>query len=297
MTSYNLLSDKRLALGESPVWDAARQCLYAVDIDQRQIHRWDWRSREHAAWVLPQKVSCLAVTDRGTLLAALEDTIAEVNLEGDRAALRTVATIKHPAPFMRFNDGRCDRSGRLWVGTMCTDGSAGTAWGGLYCLDERGLTGPWVGELRTPNGLAVSPDGATLYLSDSHPSVQQVWRMGLDAHTGELGPRQRYFDMRSMRGRPDGAAMDAQGCYWICGNDGAEVYAIDPQGRVVHTLPVPQRKPSMCCFGGADLGTLIVASIDARPMDWIDPWGGSIVSRTVPARGEPEPEFSRWPCV
>ena len=184
MTSYNLLSDKRLALGESPVWDAARQCLYAVDIDQRQIHRWDWRSREHAAWVLPQKVSCLAVTDRGTLLAALEDTIAEVNLEGDRAALRTVATIKHPAPFMRFNDGRCDRSGRLWVGTMCTDGSAGTAWGGLYCLDERGLTGPWVGELRTPNGLAVSPDGATLYLSDSHPSVQQVWRMGLQAGAG-----------------------------------------------------------------------------------------------------------------
>jgi sugar lactone lactonase YvrE len=295
MTSYNLLSDDRLSLGESPVWDAARQCLYAVDIDRGQIHRWRWGRREHKAWVLPQKVACVALTDRGTLLAAMEDSIAEVRLEGDRAALRTLATIEHPAPSMRFNDGRCDRSGRFWVGTMCTDAAATNAWGGLYCLDERGLTGPWVRDLRVPNGLAVSPDGATLYLSDSHPSVQQVWRMGLDAHTGELGPRQPFFDMRPLRGRPDGAAMDTHGCYWICGNDGAEVYAIDRTGRMVQTMPVPQRKPSMCSFGGPRLDTLIVASIDARPMDWIDPWGGSIVCCTVQARGEPEPIFSRWP--
>ncbi len=291
----HVLAGDRLVLGESPIWDNLHQCFYAVDIERRRIHRWRWGSEDHAFWDLPQRVACISLTDRGTLLAAMETEIVEVELDSEKVTLSTIAQLTHPAPSMRFNDGRCDRSGRFWVGTMCTDGSVTTAWGGLYCLDERGLTGPWVKELRTPNGLAVSPDGKTLYLSDSHPSSQQIWRMALDEPTGALGPRVDYFNMRNMAGRPDGAAMDSDGNYWICGNDGSVVYALDDQGRLIHSIQVPQRKPSMCCFGGPDMTSLIVASIDARPLGWMDPWGGAVVHLPSPARGEPEPRFSRWP--
>jgi sugar lactone lactonase YvrE len=112
-----------------------------------------------------------------------------------------------------------------------------------------------------PNGLAFSPDGQTMYLSDSHPSVQAIWAFDYDIDTGTPHNRRLFVDMHKHPGRPDGAAVDADGCYWICGNDAGLIHRFTPDGRLDRSLAVPVKKPSMCAFGGRNLDTLFVTSI------------------------------------
>ncbi len=112
-------------------------------------------------------------------------------------------------------------------------------------------------ELITPNGLAFSPDGRTMYLSDSHPARQAVWAYDYDTDTGTPSNPRLFIDMNRYPGRPDGAAVDADGGYWICGNDAGQVHRFTPDGRLDRSLAVPVAKPAMCAFGGAGLDTLL----------------------------------------
>jgi sugar lactone lactonase YvrE len=128
-----------------------------------------------------------------------------------------------------------------------------------------------------PNGLAFSPDGRTMYLSDSHPTVQAVWAFDYDTASGIPGNRRLFVDMKPLPGRPDGAAMDTDGCYWICGNDAGLVHRFTPDGRLDRSLEVPVKKPAMCAFGGAGLDTLFVTSIRPGGIDLSDqPLAGGV---------------------
>ncbi|WP_137893364.1 SMP-30/gluconolactonase/LRE family protein [Ramlibacter sp. 2FC] len=293
MSEVRIVAPTRDRVGESPVWDARAQALYWVDIEGRHIRRWDRLRNETLSWDLPQRVGCIALAEDGGLVAAMESGIFAVTLGAPpQAEVRLLAELAHPAPGMRFNDGRCDARGRLWVGSMVMDMSLAVPLGGLYCLDARGLTGPHVEGLVTPNGLGFSPDGRTLYLSDSHPTVQKIWAFDFDAETGRLSGRRLFVDMAPLPGRPDGAAVDAQGHYWICANDAGLVHRFDPEGRLVESLAVPVSKPSMCAFGGPDLRTLFVTSIQPTPV----PPGeravsGAVLALQPGAPGLSEPRF------
>jgi sugar lactone lactonase YvrE len=167
--------------------------------------------------------------------------------------------------------------------------------GSLYCLDSSGLRTVIANGLITPNGLGFSPDGRTAYLSDSHPSVQKIWAFDLDA-SGTLNQQRVFVDMQPLPGRPDGAAVDAEGCYWICGNDAGLVHRFDPQGRLLQSLEVPVAKPSMCAFGGANLDVLYVASILPGTVDAAAPGlNGAVFALQPGVRGLPEPVFSQFP--
>jgi sugar lactone lactonase YvrE len=179
------------------------------------------------------------------------------------------------------------------VGTMVMDTSQASAQGGLYCLDQRGLTGPYVSGLITPNGLAFSPGGGTLYLSDSHPKVQKIWAFDFDLTWGVLSNRRLFVDMAPLPGRPDGAAMDDQGYYWSCANDAGLVHCFAPDGRLCASVAVPVSKPAMCAFGGPDLATLFVTSIQPAPVPPSEcAWSGAVFALDVHARGLEEPRFS-----
>ena len=143
-----------------------------------------------------------------------------------------------------------------------------------------------------PNGLAFSPDGQTLYLSDSHPDVQKIWAYDYDTDTGTPHNRRLFVDMGEHPGRPDGAAVDADGCYWICGNDAGLIHRFTPEGKLDRSLTVPVKKPAMCAFGGADLGTLFVTSI--RPAGDISdqPLAGGVFALRPGVKGLPEPMFN-----
>jgi len=298
MSELRIVAPTRDRVGESPVWDGAAQALYWVDIEGRQIRRWDRQRDETRSWDLPERVGCIALAGEGRLIAAMESGIFAVTLGAPpQAELALLAGIDHPAPGMRFNDGRCDARGRLWVGTMVMDMSLAAPVGGLYCLDERGLAGPHVEGLVTPNGLGFSPDGRTLYLSDSHPTVQKIWAFDFDAETGSLSRRRLFVDMAPLPGRPDGAAVDAQGHYWICANDAGLVHRFAPDGRLLASLALPVSKPAMCAFGGPDLATLFVTSIQpADPAPQEQGLSGALFALPTSVRGRAEPQFSGlWP--
>ncbi|SDP35685.1 Sugar lactone lactonase YvrE [Rhodoferax sp. OV413] len=298
MSTAKAIASSRDRVGECPVWSVAENALYWVDIEGKQIRRWSPASDAVQSWTLPERVGCIALTPAvGRIVAAMETGVYVVQLgEAPAVQLDCLAAVTHPAPGMRFNDGRCDAQGRFWISTMVMDMGLASPLGCLYCLDEIGLSPARLDGLITPNGLAFSPDGATAYVSDSHPSVQKIWAFDFDAVSGELAHRRLFVDMQPLPGRPDGAAVDAEGCYWICANDAGLVHRFDPQGQLLASLEVPVAKPSMCAFGGANLDVLYVASIQPGTVDPAAPGlNGAVFALQPGVRGLPEPVFSRFP--
>lgn len=301
MSEPKVLSTSRDCVGESPVWSVAEQALYWVDIEGRHMHRFDWANQTQQTWNTPERVGCIALTDRlgasGGVVAAMETGIFEVRLlAAPEVSVTLMAGITHQKANMRFNDGRCDRQGRFWVSTMCMDMSLAAPLGAVYCLDESGLSAAKIGSLITPNGMAFSPDDRTYYLSDSHPLVQKIWAFDFDLQTTALSGRREFVDMMPLPGRPDGAAVDVEGCYWICANDAGLVHRFAPTGELLSSLSVPVSKPSMCAFGGANLDVLFVTSILPGGVASEPPGlNGAVFALDGGVRGLPEPLFSRFP--
>lgn len=290
-----LIVDARHGVGESPVWQAAEQALYWVDIPGRTLNRWRAEDGSHTTWAADEQLACLARHGDGWV-AGMESGIFALRPEADgRLAQTLLARIPHSQPGMRLNDGRCDRQGRFWTGSMLMDMAQGASVGALYRLDsaQPGQTlAAHLDGLVVPNGIAFSPDGRTMYLSDSHASVRRVWAFDYDTRTGTPSNRRLFIDMNPFPGRPDGAAVDADGCYWICGNDAGLVHRFTPDGRLDRSLAVPVKKPTMCAFGGPGLRTLFVASIRPQGIDLSDqPLAGGVFALNPGVAGLAEPSF------
>lgn len=292
-----LIVDAQNATGESPVWVPLEQALYWVDIPNRQLLRWKASDASVTRWTGEQMIACIARRegDENRWVAGMEDGIFDVVPQDDGTLRATrLAGVKHGVDNMRFNDGRCDRQGRFWAGTMVMDMAAGTSAGALYRIDGSAASESLDAFLQAfivPNGLGFSPDGRTMYLSDSHPSVQSIWAFDYDIDSGIPSNRRLFVDMNQHPGRPDGAAVDVDGCYWICGNDAGLIHRFTPDGRLDRSLPVPVKKPAMCAFGGSGLDTLFVTSI--RPGgDLSDqPLAGGVFALQPGVTGLEEPRF------
>ncbi|SAI27172.1 IclR family transcriptional regulator [Bordetella ansorpii] len=286
------IGDMRCGVGESPVWHPAEQALYWTDIPGRTLWRWRPSDARVAHWSLPQQAGCIAMREDGWLLA-MENGIhelPELHAGQPAPAPRQVAAVAHAAAGMRFNDGRCDRQGRFWAGTMVQDMALAQPHGRLYRYAAGRLDSPVDDDLIVSNGMAFSPDGKTMYLSDSHGSRQVVWAYDYDIGTG-VPHNRRVFIPALPAGRPDGAAIDADGCYWICGNEAGRVYRYTPQGRLDRTLTVPVPRVAMCAFGEADLSTLFVTSIRApgTPAEALD---GAVYALRPGVRGLEETAYA-----
>jgi sugar lactone lactonase YvrE len=286
-------------VGESPVWRAQESALYWVDIPACKIIRLQIESGKRSEWVLPEKVACIAFDRHGTVLAGMESGLFAVTLSSSGeaqatplpASARQLAAPVHAAPGMRFNDGRCDRQGNFWAGTMVQDMALAQPAGALYRFDTQGrLSAPVVNGLIVQNGLAWSPDGHTMYLSDSHPSRRLIWAFDYNRETGEPSRQRVFADLHHFVGRPDGAAIDAEGCYWICANDAGRVLRFTPDGRLDRSIELPAVKPSMCAFGGSALDTLFITSI--RRADGASGHDGHVFAVRPGVRGYPEPIYA-----
>ena len=289
MTAH-LIVDARNAVGECPVWVAEENALYWVDIPNGGLQRWNAATGHIAAWKAPQMLACMARTTAGNWVAGLETGFFQLTTHNDGSLDATpLARVEHPRPDMRLNDGRCDRQGRFWAGSMVLDMGANAAAGMLYRYASGHAPQALLDGFITLNGLAFSPDGRTMYVSDSHPLVQQIWAFDYDTDSGTPSNRRVFVDMHQYPGRPDGAAVDVDGCYWICANDAGLVHRFTPDGRLDRSLNVPVKKPTMCAFGGSRLDTLFVTSI--RDDQSEQSLSGGVFALDPGVQGLPEPCF------
>jgi sugar lactone lactonase YvrE len=292
MTAWAALPTPPSLLGESPFWHPDEAALYWCDIAGKALHRWTPASASHRQWKLDAEPGSCAPLPGGALLLALRDGLVRFDpRDGSRERL---AAAPYDAALERFNDGKADPQGRFWVGTIYDPRTPPRA--ALYRFGA-GRLERMAGDISVSNGLAFSPDGATMYWSDT--AQHRIFAFDFDGGEGTLS-RQRVFaefplrqpgqDLSTYGGRPDGAAVDAAGAYWVAMYEGQRLLRIAPDGQVLQELPLPVRCPTMPCFGGADLRTLFVTTArNKRPEAELaaQPWAGRVLSLRVDVPGLP----------
>lgn len=278
-----LLLDAGALLGESPFWHAAEARLYWVDIEGRKIHRTDPATGADEVMDLAEQVGCIAPRAGGGLVAALENGCALIDRWGALPRPFGPAVLADK-PGQRFNDGRVDAAGRLWVGSLTSDKTKPTA--ALYRLDPDGSLTEIFGGITTSNGAAFSPDDRTFYHADT--PIHAIRAYDVDPATGTLGESRVFHQFEHGNGRPDGAAVDAEGCYWSALWDGWRVVRFSPAGELIQTVDMPIQRPTMLAFGGPDLQTAFVTSAGKNLSDAerkAQPHAGGVFSFRVDVPG------------
>jgi xylono-1,5-lactonase len=251
-TKVECVADVRATLGEGPVWVAAERALYWVDINGRMIFRLS-EAGERREWPTPMRVGSIAPRAGGGFIAGTDQGIALIDLEQD--GFEVVANPEQHLPHNRFNDGKIDRRGRFWAGTMDDRerGSAGT----LYRIDPDRACTAIDGGYGITNGPAFSPDGRRMYHSDTLRQVTYAFDLDPD---GTASSRRVFRQFGKADGHPDGMTVDAEGGLWIAFWGGWCVRRFSPDGQTLRTIELPIEQPSSCAFGGPGLDRLYVTS-------------------------------------
>ena len=248
--------DARNTTGESPLWSAREAALYWVDIPEGRIFRWQPKTGERRTWQLPAPVGSIGLRESGGLVTAMRTGFHLFDLETEQLTF-----LCHPEPDIatnRLNDGKVSPEGRFLAGTM-DERQEKEPIGNLYRLDADHRCTRIAGGVKVSNGLAWSPDGRTMYHSDSRGGV--IFRYAYDPETGSIGKRKVFVSMHAEWGRPDGGATDEEGCYWSCGISGGRINRFNPSGELIGYVEMPVTHPTMPCFGGSNGRTLYVTSL------------------------------------
>ena len=275
-------------LGEVPVWDADAECLWWTDVFRPTIHRLDAASGKVESWTPPDKVHSFALREQGGLVIAGRKGFALYDPES--GAYELLHDPRGDDDGTLLNDGRADRQGRFWAGTM--DKMLKRPAGRLYRLDADGTSHAEADGITLSNGVAVSPDGGTLYCADSMP--KKIFAFDLDAASGALTNKRVFANTATLPGIPDGATVDAEGFLWSARFDGSCVLRHAPDGSVVQEIELPVSRVTSCALGGADLKTLYITSAFFRLTDEqraAQPLAGALFAVEVEVPGVPEPRY------
>ena len=275
------------ALGECPLWSVADQVLWWVDIESMTLNRFDPATGDTRMVRFDENIGCIGLRAGGGFIAGLRSGLWLLDAQGRKDCL--IANPQEETLLSRFNDGRVDPFGRFWAGTIFEPRIPPQA--GLWRVDpdlschliETGLT--------VSNGLAFSPDRCWAYHADTPTHI--IWRYPMDPETGATRPRELFHRFED-ESRPDGAAVDAEGCYWSALYGGGRIARLSPEGALMAEYELPARCPTMCAFGGPDLSTLFVTSArHGRPERELAEWpdSGNLFAMATDTRGLPEPLF------
>ncbi|RJG19113.1 SMP-30/gluconolactonase/LRE family protein [Massilia cavernae] len=286
---FEVAYDAPMSVGESPLWHPTESSLYWVDINGFTIHRLNQLTGTHDEWRLPSEPTALALCATGGLVVAMRAGFFHFNPQD--GALAEIAPAPYDTSTTRFNDGRVDAAGRFWVGTMYEPRDQQAAQ--MFCLDKGEVKLKWSGGMTVSNGLAFSLDATAMYHADT--TSHRVDRYDFDAATGTASHPSRFQQFstdkaRNYGGRPDGAAVDSEGAYWVAMIEGAGLLRFAPDGELLDELQLPVRCPTMMAFGGDDLRTLFITSLGHRPAEEIAqfPLTGRLLSLRVDVPGRVE---------
>jgi L-arabinonolactonase len=274
-------------LGESCIWSVREEALYWIDIRGKMLRRFVHRTGRTDSFPLPEMAGSIALRRNGGLLVAMQSNIS--SFDPKTGTLQPVAYPDESIPNQRFNDGRCDRQGRFWAGTI-DDVGRGPC-GTLYRLGPDRILVPVLTHVTIPNSLAWSPDGTTMYFSDT--TSYTITAYDFDTASG-MPSRPREFARTTPPATPDGSTVDAEGYFWNAEYDGWRVVRYAPDGRVDRVIELPVKRPTCCAFGGPDLATLFVTTASQRLTEEeraAQPLSGCLLALDVGIRGLSEPSY------
>jgi sugar lactone lactonase YvrE len=286
MPDISCVVRSRDVLGESVIWCPRSRKIWWLDILKPCLQSFDPASGTHQVYPLPGgNCGCVALRASGGFVLAMDNGLHAFDPASGRLEF-----LFHPEPeppTNRYNDGRCDRRGRFWLGTMDCDIRGPT--GSFYRLGADGSVHKLLDGISVPNSTAFSPDDRTLYFADTPRHA--IWAFDLDIAAGTISNRRVFADLTARKGLPDGSCVDAQGFLWNAEFAGARLTRYAPDGRVERTIELPVKSPTCCCFGGEKLDTLYVVSSTHRhtaEQRTSEPFSGGLLAVDVGIRGLPE---------
>ena len=262
-SDLKFLVAERFGVGESPVWDAERQRLWWCDIPAGVIHALDIATGARNHWSFGEPVPSFGLAQGRRLVVALRNDV--VLFDPESGARELVTRIEHAKPEMRLNDGKVGPDGAFWVGSMDASGDTPPA-AALYRVAPGGSVRLIASALAISNGLAWNDEATLMYHSDSRGGMW-VDRWDFDLATGIPTNRKRLRDNDEINGRPDGGACDLDGAYWSAGPSASRINKFSADGELLGWVDVPLQFPTMPCFGGPDMKTVYVTSLDSKSTD------------------------------
>ena len=274
-------------LGEGPLWSVEEQALYWVDILAPAIFRWQPGESSHRQWKLPTHIGSFAFRRDGGAIIALSNGFAFFDF-----ATGELSPLQDPEPGSaetHLNDGKCDRMGRFFAGTM--DYQENRPIGNLYRYEANGALKKMKSQITISNGLGWSPDSKIMYYTDS--PTRCIYAYDYDLANGTM-TNERVF-ARDEVGFPDGLAVDAEGYVWGAKWGGWQVVRYAPDGTIDRKIQVPTAHVTSCTFGGPDMKSLYITtawkglSIEDRERQ---PLAGNVFVVETDVQGLPEPKFA-----
>ena len=278
-------------LGETPRWCERTGRLWWVDVRRPALQSWEPARGHHAAIRLhPDWVTgALALREAGGFLLATAAGLCLFDPESGQPP-RFLAHPEEGKPGMRLNDGRCDRRGRFWVGSM--HDTQRVPVGTLYRLDTDHRCRPMLDGFVLPNALCWSPDDRTLYFADTHNQI--IWAFDYDLDDGTISNQRVFKDWTHQIGRPDGATVDVDGCVWTCMVASGQLVRMTPAGQVDRVIQLPVTNPTCPAFGGGRLDTLFITTHSQRltPEALVrEPLAGALLAIQPGIQGLPEARY------
>ncbi|WP_226663689.1 SMP-30/gluconolactonase/LRE family protein [Microbulbifer aggregans] len=250
-------------LGASVLWNSKEHSVWWTDIEACKLYRLSWPERELEVFTTPERLCAFAFTDRDDcIVAAFETGFALFDYRQGKVLWRH--TLLEKGSGLRFNDGKVDRQGRFWVGTMVVGGAEDPA-GTLYCLEPNGIVSEHARDIFVSNGCCWDLNSSHFYFADS--KRRTIYRYKFDARRGDISHREVFA--RTMIGRyPDGATVDSEGHLWSAQWGGARIQRYSPDGHLAGAIPVPVSQPTSVTFGGPEMNLMFVTSAKQGLNEW-----------------------------
>ncbi len=289
MSEVQVVWDIRAVLGEGPVWVEAENAVYWVDIMSKKVHRYALAEGAKTTWTFDFAVTSLNPRRDGGFIGTIEDGYAIIDF--DALSAQPIQLPEADLPGNRFNDGKVDKSGRYWAGTMDIEQVGEN--GSLYRLDPDLSVERVDTDYIICNGPAFSVDNRTIYHTDSIKRVIYALDIGAD---GSLSKKRVFTQFtRDDEGVPDGMTVDSEDCLWVAHFGGARLSRYSPAGEILSVLPLPALNITSCTFAGPELDTLYITSActfmsDEQMVQY--PLAGSLFSYQPGVKGAPTPLFA-----
>lgn len=249
--------DAKATLGEGPCWVAREQAIYWVDIKECLLHRLCAVTDQRRSWHIPQQITALAPRRNGGFIATLRNGFAllEIPQLEETVHIKLLGNPDTEKPGNRFNDGKVDSKGRFWAGSM--DDAESKPTGVLYRLDGDCCWQKMDEQYVITNGPAFSPDGRTLYHTDTLARTIYAFDLSDD---GRIGNKRLFFKFDDGSGYPDGMTVDEEGCLWVCHFFGWGISRVSPKGNIVGRIQLPVSNITSCTFAGDRMETLYITT-------------------------------------